>query len=51
MLKRKVILIIIIILLLPFILPLLEIIIKCIVNFGRMFGSNMRFIEEGICIK
>lgn len=49
--NKKMIFIIIFIILLPFIIPIIEIILKCIINLGRLFGSNMRLIEEGNCLK
>lgn len=48
---KKLFITLFIILLLPFILPILEVFIKILLTFGRYIGTNMRFIEEGICLK
>lgn len=49
--NEKVIILITLVLLLPFILPLIEIIFKVILNLGRIIGTNMRYVEQGICLK
>ena len=49
--NRKIILIIIIILLIPFIMPIIEILYNCLINLGRILGTNLRLIEQGICFK
>jgi len=49
--KKEVIIIVILILLLPFILPIIEILVNCVLNLGRAIGTNLRHVEEGICLK
>lgn len=49
--KKEIIFVIIFILLLPFIIPIIEILVNCILNLGRVIGTNIRYIEEGICLK
>ena len=49
--KKGITIIVILILLLPFIQPIIEIIFNCILNLGRIIGTNLRYIEEGICLK
>ena len=49
--KKEMIYAIIIILLLPFIIPIIEIVLNCILNLGRIIGTNLRYVEEGICLK
>ena len=49
--KKEITIIVIFILLLPFILPIIEILSNCILNLGRVIGTNLRYVEEGICLK
>ncbi len=49
--NKKIIISIIIILLIPIIMPLIEVLFKIVITFGRYIGTNIRLIEEGICVK
>ena len=49
--NKKIFIALAFIILIPFIIPILDVIVKCILNYGRLIGSNMRYIEEGICFK
>lgn len=49
--KKEIIILTSFIILLPFILPIIEILINCIINLGRIVGTNLRYVEEGICLK
>ena len=45
--KKKVIIIISLILLIPFIIPIVELLIKMIYALGNYVGTNIRYIVEG----
>ena len=49
--NKKIFIALAFIILIPFVIPIIDILIKCILNFGRLIGTNMRYIEEGICLK
>jgi hypothetical protein len=50
--KNKKLLLIILFIIVYFIaIPVLEIILRILFDFGRYIGMNARFIEEGICLK
>ena len=46
---KKQICIIVLILLIPFIVPVLSVIIDIILNVGRYFGTLARYISMGVC--
>lgn len=48
--NKKIFIALALILLIPIIIPIVEIIIKFILNYGRIIGTNIRYIEEGSCL-
>ena len=49
--NKKIFITLLFILLIPIIIPFLEILIKVLLTYGRIIGTNVRYIEEGICLK
>lgn len=49
--NKKLILTITLLLFIPIIMPIIEIILRCLLNLGRLVGTNMRFVDQGICFK
>ena len=48
--KSKIIPILIVLIVLT-LMPLIEVLFKIVITTGRYVGTNIRLIEEGICIK
>lgn len=49
--NKKIFIALALILLIPIIIPLFEILVNVILTYGRIIGTNVRYIEEGICLK
>ena len=49
--NKQIFFVILIILLIPFIMPIIEILFNCLINLGRIYGTKLRLIEQGICFK